>query len=286
MIMKRAETVEHPAHYNSNPSGVECITVARHFGFNLGNVLKYIWRSDHKGAALEDLRKARFFLQDEIALREATAPPAEGDFALRIGPDPADNPHGIGPRDPSRHGDWIQATRGRRFWPLDVRPGDLDIDDLALVLSREPRWCGLTRMDMPAYCTAQHSVLVSLHCEPEDSLWGLLHEWDEFIFHDLPGPLKHSPEMAGYRAAQRKLMAAACEQFGLPLEMPASVKRADTMLLATEARDLFDQLDPEWEERFVKGTPKLSGRIVPWTATKARRAFLARYRELIKQRAA
>lgn len=64
------DTVNHPKHYNSHPSGVECITIARHMNFNLGNVLKYIWRADHKGATLEDLKKARFYLDDEIAMRE------------------------------------------------------------------------------------------------------------------------------------------------------------------------------------------------------------------------
>lgn len=62
-----SDNVNHPKHYNSHPSGVECITVARHMGFNLGNVMKYIWRSDHKGSTLEDLKKARFYLDDEIA---------------------------------------------------------------------------------------------------------------------------------------------------------------------------------------------------------------------------
>lgn len=69
------DSVNHPKHYNSHPSGVECITIARHMNFNLGNVLKYIWRADHKGATLEDLKKARFYLDDEIKKRESEAQP-------------------------------------------------------------------------------------------------------------------------------------------------------------------------------------------------------------------
>lgn len=64
------DPVNHPKHYNAHPSGVECITVARHMGFNLGNVMKYIWRAEHKGKALEDLKKAWFYLDDEIARLE------------------------------------------------------------------------------------------------------------------------------------------------------------------------------------------------------------------------
>jgi len=60
------DKVNHPKHYNSHPSGIEAIEVARHMNFNLGNVLKYIWRSGHKFDRLEDLRKAQFYLNDEI----------------------------------------------------------------------------------------------------------------------------------------------------------------------------------------------------------------------------
>lgn len=66
--------VEHPRHYNSHPSGVECITIARHHGFNIGNAFKYMWRSGFKvpegktaiQAEIEDLEKAAFCIQDEI----------------------------------------------------------------------------------------------------------------------------------------------------------------------------------------------------------------------------
>ena len=59
-----------PAHYKRHPSGVECIDVAEHFGFNLGNAIKYIWRADEKGRPVLDLRKAVWYLEREIAKRE------------------------------------------------------------------------------------------------------------------------------------------------------------------------------------------------------------------------
>lgn len=65
------DAVNHPAHYTSHPSGVECIQITQHMGFCLGNALKYIWRADLKGNAVEDLRKAIFYLETEIAKREA-----------------------------------------------------------------------------------------------------------------------------------------------------------------------------------------------------------------------
>ena len=61
--------VEHPPHYTSHPSGVECLTVVEHMGFCLGNVIKYIWRADMKGG-VHDLEKARFYLDREINRRK------------------------------------------------------------------------------------------------------------------------------------------------------------------------------------------------------------------------
>ena len=67
------DSVNHPAHYTSHPSGVECIQITEHMGFNLGNALKYIWRADLKNDAVEDMRKAVWYIQREIAKREQEA---------------------------------------------------------------------------------------------------------------------------------------------------------------------------------------------------------------------
>lgn len=65
-----ADVVNHPPHYTSHPSGIECIEVVEHMGFNLGNAIKYVWRADEKGNALEDLRKAAWYIQRELLRRE------------------------------------------------------------------------------------------------------------------------------------------------------------------------------------------------------------------------
>lgn len=67
----KGDAVEHPAHYNAHPSGVECITITEHMGFCLGNAVKYIWRADLKDDAIEDLKKARWYIDREIARRDA-----------------------------------------------------------------------------------------------------------------------------------------------------------------------------------------------------------------------
>lgn len=64
------DNVHHPKHYNAHPSGIECIEIVRHMSFNIGNAMKYLWRADEKGAPIEDLQKAIFYIQDEINKRE------------------------------------------------------------------------------------------------------------------------------------------------------------------------------------------------------------------------
>lgn len=65
------DPVNHPTHYTSHPSGIECIEITQHMGFNLGNATKYIWRADLKNDAIEDLRKARWYVDRELGKRGA-----------------------------------------------------------------------------------------------------------------------------------------------------------------------------------------------------------------------
>lgn len=65
-----SDQVNHPVHYTSHPSGIETIQITEHMGFLLGNVIKYIMRADHKGQRLEDLKKAAWYLNREIANEE------------------------------------------------------------------------------------------------------------------------------------------------------------------------------------------------------------------------
>ncbi len=69
----QADSVNHPAHYGGADNPYEAMKVIRawNLGFSLGNTVKYIARHEHKGANLEDLRKARWYLDEEIAHREA-----------------------------------------------------------------------------------------------------------------------------------------------------------------------------------------------------------------------
>ena len=63
------DPVNHPSHYQSHPSGVECIQVTEHMDFLLGNIIKYVWRADHKNG-VQDLEKARWYLDRAINNRK------------------------------------------------------------------------------------------------------------------------------------------------------------------------------------------------------------------------
>lgn len=68
------DKVNHPKHYTSDPSGIECIDITRHRNFNIGNAIKYLWRAGLKedkdrkliDKQIEDLNKAVWYLVDEI----------------------------------------------------------------------------------------------------------------------------------------------------------------------------------------------------------------------------
>jgi len=61
------DDVNHPPHYNSHPSGVECIEIARWMMFDPGNALKYVMREEYKGQSRKDAEKSRFYLTDALS---------------------------------------------------------------------------------------------------------------------------------------------------------------------------------------------------------------------------
>ncbi len=60
------DSINHPAHYTAHPSGVECIIITEHMSFCVGNAIKYLWRAAEKGTQLDDLKKARWYVDWEI----------------------------------------------------------------------------------------------------------------------------------------------------------------------------------------------------------------------------
>lgn len=166
---------------------------------------------------------------------------------------------------------WIQTFTGRAFHPLSPRVEEVDIRDIAHALSMNCRFNGHCAY---FYSVAEHSVRVSHQVGQGDALWGLLHDAAEAYLTDLPRPAKRA--LPVFSELEDKLLAVVLEAFGLTMPMPESVALADTLLLATEARDLMAPPPRSWE----LGTEPLPEIIRPWTPREAEARFLQRYEQL------
>lgn len=167
-----------------------------------------------------------------------------------------------------RKGDWMQTATGRAFWPVDPRPDEVEIEDIAHALANMCRFAGHCR---EFYSVAQHSVLVARALPPAARLWGLLHDASEAYIVDVPRPLK--PYLPGYREAEDNVMEAIVERFGLTPAMPEEVKRIDNAILADEAAQIMLKPPRDWH----LPEPPLGIRIDPWSPQTARRLFLEEF---------
>ena len=68
LTVRDPDLIDHPGHYNSHPSGVECIDIVESMSFNVGNAIKYLWRAGSKDRedAITALRKAQWYVGREI----------------------------------------------------------------------------------------------------------------------------------------------------------------------------------------------------------------------------
>lgn len=173
-----------------------------------------------------------------------------------------------------RQGNWMQTATGGMFWPLDPRPDEVCIEDIAAALSKMCRYAGhCTRF----YSVAEHSVIVSHYVADEYALWGLLHDAAEAYVIDVPRPLK--PFLDNYKAIENTVMNAVCEKFGLTPGMPEEVKRVDDAILADEKRHIMVPSPAEW----VLPQPPLGLNMIQgWEPRDAEREFLARFNQLTK----
>jgi len=171
--------------------------------------------------------------------------------------------------------DWILTHTGKKFHPLDPDPDLIDIEDIAHSLSLLCRFNGHSHQ---FYSVAEHSVRLSHVVPAEDALWGLLHDAGEAYFSDLPRPIKN--QFPRFRELEDALLEVIMERFELPAHMPASVKKADDILLITELRDVM----PVSPVEISMDVTPLNEIIAPWSAGDAKRAFLSRFKDLITVR--
>ncbi len=157
---------------------------------------------------------------------------------------------------------------------LDPTENVIRVEDIAHALAHVCRFAGHTS---EFYSVAQHSVLASRLVAPENALAALFHDAAEAYIGDVTRPLKAL--LPDYRAIEARLQADIFRKLGLPAEIPAEVKVADVILLATEQRDLMPEHDDEWA--LIAHVDPLPDRISPWSPYIAATFFIERYRELV-----
>lgn len=140
-----------------------------------------------------------------------------------------------------RKGGHFKTFTGRRVYPLDLRPEDIDPVDIAHHLAMICRFGGGVKHH---YSVAQHSFLMAVTARNDSTkelvAHALLHDAAEAYLGDVIRPLKRCAEFAAYRDAEEQAMCAIADRFGLPhgFEKSSKIKHLDNLILAAEKRDL------------------------------------------------
>lgn len=140
-------------------------------------------------------------------------------------------------------GHYLQTFTGKAFYPLDPRPEDICIEDIAHALTYLCRFGGHCKR---FYSVAEHSwnVAESIHLAGySDALAfeGLMHDAAEAYVGDMVWPLKNSEGLEAYKAIDDRIDLLIRQKYGLPEKMSAVVKRYDLVMLSTEKRDLTSE---------------------------------------------
>jgi uncharacterized protein len=189
---------------------------------------------------------------------------------------------------------WQRMLSGRRLDLLDPTPVDIEIEDIAHGLAFVARWNGQTKGDF-AYSVAEHSLLVEdifTRLNPAApvrwQLAALLHDAPEYVIGDMISPVKAAVG-PGYGALDDRLTAAIHLRFGLPVQVPAAVKKqikkADRISAWLEATRIAGFTPAEADRFFGKTDPYLTEaleiRLRP--PLEVRAEYTARHRALLER---
>jgi 5'-deoxynucleotidase YfbR-like HD superfamily hydrolase len=188
---------------------------------------------------------------------------------------------------------WQRMLSGRRLDLLDPSPLDIEIADIAHGLARVARWNGQTH-GTHIFSVAQHTLLVEAvmreHTPRVDisvRLGALLHDAPEYVVGDMISPFK-AVIGGSYKAVEKRLLSAIHIRFGLPAALPADIERqiknADMGAAYLEATHLAGFAQAEARRLFGSdpGLPAtmIEDYLTPWSASKAEKRFLARFKTL------
>lgn len=167
---------------------------------------------------------------------------------------------------------WIQIAHGNIFHPMDPRPDEVHIEDIAQSLSRQIRYNGHSDLIINV---AHHScntawLADTMGCPPETQLAMLMHDAGEYIVGDFIRPLK--VKFPDFILIEDKIMAAVTKRFNLPQIRHELIKYFDNIALAWEKRDLYKSAR-EWPN--LPDVPEWCPTITPWSTDYASHRFLS-----------
>lgn len=171
---------------------------------------------------------------------------------------------------------WILTYSGQQFDLLRPTAAMVKPIDIAHALARLCRFNGHTRHH---YSVAQHSLIVASLVAEEHQLVALLHDATEAYIGDMVRPLK--AVMPEYQVIEHQIWLVICERFAMRPDLPASVKRADLIALATERRDLMIDHPGEWE--CLRSIPAMPESIKPMSAEAANLCFFGQLVKLMQR---
>lgn len=145
-----------------------------------------------------------------------------------------------------RIGDWIETHTGIKFYPLDPRPEEIDIKDIAHALSMVCRFNGHCSK---FFSVAEHSMSVVDLVEDQYKLQALLHDASEAYISDIARPIKRF--LSNYVDIEKKLQDVIYKKFSVftTEESNAAVNKADDIALATEAKYLIKSKGLNWNSK-------------------------------------
>lgn len=164
-----------------------------------------------------------------------------------------------------RVGNYMHLSNGRKYFPFDPRPEDVDIEVIAHHLACNGRWQGATqhkRFKSRIFLSvAEHSVYVARYLaeelnRPDLALEALLHDGSEGYIGDLIRPLKYSPEFrAPFFAVEQINEVVIGSRFNLVYPFPKEIKMADEAVTEAEHQQvIFRHPDEEWESGLLHET--------------------------------
>lgn len=193
-------------------------------------------------------------------------------------------------------GQYMHSANGKKIYPFDPRPEEIDIEVVAHHLATNNRWNGATQhkrfRTRISYSVAEHSVYCARYVRdilkrPDLELETLLHDAPEYITGDMIRPLKHEPTIHRvYQPIEFSIEKVVAQKWNLLCPLPKEVKMADEAVCAAESQQIVPK-DPN--EEWQSGKMHDDSAVAPYEiqmldAYSAKEFFLIEYEDAIRRR--